>query len=185
MSQPRYYQGGGGRNYAGQVRANYPALSITGVVELVEQELPLVSTAAPTLSTAPTTTFPVGAHGSYDPGLFDSANNRMKEPPCPGQLNIWRVRGSYANKVAGSTRELSMRLYNPDSGFSLHEEAVLSSGLTAGDFTFTFMTIADSASLPVGRGYKLGVTYSTTNAQLVIAVSSITRLSMAVEMLQP
>ncbi len=180
MMQPRFFAGGGNRNYAGQVRANTSNLSLTGFTELVERLLPIES-ATVVLSGEPTTTWPVGSGDAYHPHMFNLTTTRLREYNAPGQVHLWRIQGNYTGKVAGNTRELLCRMYNPDSGFQVFDTVVLSSGLTQGNFTFNFVTIADSASLDDGRGYRLAFTYSTTNALFMVNVTGITRISLAVE----
>ena len=47
-------------------------------------------------------------------------------------------------------------------------------------FSAEFTTIADSASLATGKGYKLGITTFFTDNNMVITINSITRVSEAI-----
>lgn len=61
------------------------------------------------------------------------------------------------------------------------DQITLPSDKTSGIFTMELMTIADNASLAVGRGYQLIAQTSFTDNNLVVRVDSITRISFAVE----
>ena len=54
-------------------------------------------------------------------------------------------------------------------------------GVTTGLFSAELTTIADSASLAVGKGYKLGITTSFTDNNMAITINSITRVSEAID----
>ena len=57
----------------------------------------------------------------------------------------------------------------------------LSTDVTTGLFSAELTTIADSASLATGKGYKLGITTSFTDNNMVITINSITRVSEVID----
>lgn len=140
-----FKQGGGAipdiYNHAGQIKANYTGLQISDVTANQEYTMPL-HTATPTISDAPTTM-------------------RLRENNIPGQSRRWRIIGGYENKAQGNNGELQLILKNPDSGFSVTDQITLPSDKTSGIFTMELMTIADNASLAVGRWP--GVSINCTN----------------------
>jgi hypothetical protein len=106
---------------------------------------------------------------------------RLRENNIPGQTHRWRIIGSYENKAQGNNGELQFLLVNPDSGFYVTDQITLPSNKTEGQFTIELMTIADDASLAVGRGYLLRAATSFADNNLVVKIDSITRISFAVE----
>lgn len=184
------FKAGGGAipdiyNHAGQIKANYTGLQISNVTANQEYTMPL-HTATPTISDAPTTIYPSGSATTYNPAMFIPGDNppttmRLRENNIPGQSHRWRIIGGYENKAQGNNGELQLILKNPDSGFSVTDQITLPSDKTSGIFTMELMTIADNASLAVGRGYQLIAQTSFTDNNLVVRVDSITRISFAVE----
>ena len=184
-----FKQGGGAipviYNHAGQIKVNYNGLQISNVTANQQYELPL-HTATPTVVGSPTTQYPTGSETTYNPAMFIPGDNppttmRLRENNIPGQTHRWRIIGSYENKAQGNNGELQFLLVNPDSGFYVTDQITLPSDKTAGTFTIELMTIADDASLAVGRGYLLKAVTSFTDNNLVVKIDSITRISFAVE----
>ena len=184
-----FKQGGGAipviYNHAGQIKVNYNGLQISNVTANQQYELPL-HTATPTVVAAPTTQYPTGSETTYNPAMFISGDNppttmRLRENNIPGQTHRWRIIGSYENKAQGNNGELQFLLVNPDSGFYVTDQITLPSDKTEGTFPIELMTIADDASLAVGRGYLLKAVTSFTDNNLVVKIDSITRISFAVE----
>lgn len=172
-------------NNAGQIKVGFTGLSKTGFVADTEYLLPM-DTATPTIAPEPTTTFPKGSATTFNPAMFIPGANppttmRLRENIKPGQVHRWRVIGSYANKSASNNGELELKLKNPDSGFVVADQFTLPSNRTTGLFTLEFITIADGDSLNVGKGYQLVCNTSFTDSNLIVNVSSITRMSIATE----
>lgn len=172
-------------NHAGQIKVNYTGLQITNVTANQQYIMPL-HTATPTVVDSPTTIYPSGSATTYNPAMFIPGDNppttmRLRENNMPGQTHRWRIIGSYANKAQGNNGELQFILENPDSGFFVTDQITLPSDKTTGTFTIELMTIADDASLAVGRGYQLKAVTSFTDNNLVVKIDSITRISFAIE----
>lgn len=168
------------RNSAGQVKANYTGLTLTNFGVQVNQTFNIAG-ATVTLSLVPTTTWPLGGGSTYNPDFFDTANTRLRENPVMGQAHTWRIDGTFANKANGNNGALIIEIYNPDSGFTNTGVITLASGITSGSWTVNLMSIADGASIPAGKGYRVRCRTSFADANLLININNITRISHAVE----
>ncbi len=83
--------------------------------------------------------------------------------------------------VSSFVEAMVFSLVNPDSTFSVTDAITLPTDVTTGLFSAELTTIADSASLATGKGYKLGITTSFTDNNMTITISSITRVSEAID----
>lgn len=184
-----FKQGGGAipaiYNNAGQIKVDYTGLQITGVTPNTQYTLPL-HTAVATVVPAPTTIYPRNSQPTYNPEMFipgatPPATMRLRENNKPGQSHRWRVIGFYSNKSQENNGELQLMLKNPDSGFIVTDQITLPSDKTSGIFTMELITIADLASLGVGKGYQLVVNASFNDSNLLVRIDSITRISIATE----
>lgn len=172
---------GFGLNRSGQVRVNYTGLTLTGFEVETPREFPF-GTATATIHPFPTTVWPSNnLEHIYDPGLYDSTHVRLRENCEPGQSTLWRVNGHYTSKNLNNNGALDIQMYNPDSGFYTSSVITLPSGRTAGDFTVFIMTIADTASLAAGRGYKLRAVTSFHDATLSVNIVNLVRSSRSIE----
>ena len=173
-------------NEAGQVKANYTGLSLTGFTANTFKTFD-VNSATVSLATSPTTTYPKSTPNSYS-GMFDSTRGisptgRLIENPISGQVHGWRIQGTFSGKsTAGSTTEvLTLRVRNPVSGFIYNKAITLPNNLDSGTFANDLLTIADDASIPSPNGYVLEASLSTTDAGCSIVITAITRISYAKE----
>lgn len=172
-------------NNAGQVKANYTGLQIFNVTANTQYVLPL-HTATVTLSTSPTTQWPRGSSTTYNPAMFIPGANppttmRLRENNINGQTHRWRIIGFYSGKSQENNGELQVIFKNPDSGFVVTDQLTLPSDRTSGVFTMELITIADQASLGIGKGYQLIVDTSFSDNNLLVRIDSITRISVATE----
>lgn len=179
------------RNNSGQIKANYgTSLQVVGYTANVAKQINIVA-ATPTLSSSPTTTFPKSSPLNNYSDLFDSNRGttpvvgRLIENPIPGQVHFWRVQGNYINKAAAQTGSFNMVLRNPVSGFFYEYHIALADGITSDNFNCLFITIADSASIPAPNGYILETTATFSDVDLTTTITSITRISMPVEITTP
>ena len=172
-------------NNAGQIKVSFTGLEQTNFAADTEYVLPL-HTATPTVAPEPTTTYPRGSATTFNPAMFvpgatPPTTMRLRENPVPGQVSRWRVIGTYANKSISNNGELELKMKNTDSGFAVSDQFTLPSNRTTGSFTMEFITIADNDSLAVGKGYQLVCNTSFADTNLVVNVTSITRMSLATE----
>ena len=172
-------------NEAGQVRVNYTGLTLTNFASETAKTFN-INGATPSLSASPTTTFPFSTPNSYL-GIFDAARGttpvvgRLIENPINGQSHVWRIQGTYTGKGAGNNGALDIVFRNPISGFSVTRSITLPLGRTSGSFDELIITIADSASIPTPNGYILEARTSFADANIVVGITSITRISNAVD----
>ena len=120
---------------------------------------------------------------TYAVGTVESNNTPFLSngSPIEGQVHRWRIIGSFTNKSSTNSGAMVFSLVNPDSTFSVTDATTLPTDVTTGLFSAELTTIADSASLATGKGYKLGITTSFTDNNMVITISSITRVSEAID----
>jgi hypothetical protein len=175
-------------NNAGQIKANYTAstLQLTNFTASVAQTFDINAATMTGLSSSPTTTYPYLSPARAYSDLFDSTRGstptgRLIENPVYGQVHYWRIQGAYANKAAGNSVGIDITLRNPVSGFTYLGNFTAPIGITAGNFNSLLVSIADSASIPSANGYVLDATTYTTDANLTINISSITRISLATD----
>lgn len=175
-------------NQSGQVKVNYLNLKITGTTANTIS-YPRFRLSTYTISPKPVTKWPTKSveeginiyeTGMYVMGLNESAD-RLRENPIEGQVHRWRIIGSFTNKSSTNGGAMIFSLVNPDSTFSVTDTITLPTGVTTGLFSAELTTIADSASLAIGKGYKLGVTISFTDNNMAITIDSITRVSEAID----
>ena len=170
-------------NEAGQIRADYPDLSLIGFDDEVRQYFDIDS-ATPTVSSV--TKYPNSAENKDYSDLF--ADNRstgnpasligkLIENPVDLSAQTWRIIGQYSNKAANANIGLEISLENPVSGFLISQTITLPSGITSGSFSALLTTIADSVSIPFPQGYVLSALTTVSDANLVISIDSITRIS--------
>lgn len=172
-------------NNSGQIKVKYTGVTLVNFTAETTKIFD-INAGTPTLSAAPTTTFPAASLTSTYSDLFDSTQGitptgRLKENPIMGQVNLWRIQGSYSNKAGGNAGELILRLKNPVSLFQFDMPIVMPSGKSSGLFSVSCLTIADSASIPVGSGYILEAETSFTDANYTCEILSITRVSNAID----
>lgn len=168
------------RNNSGQIKVNYTGLSRSNVTQNTVYTMP-INTATATVVASPTTTYPFNSPQDYS-AMYNAASQKLRENNIPGQVHRWRIQGNYSGKATGNNGQLQFRLRNLDSGFIVTSESTLPSGLSTGNFTYEFTTIADNDSLATGRGYILELVTSFTDANLVVNVTSILRDSEATEL---
>lgn len=171
-------------NEAGQVKINYTGLTTTAFTANTTKTLN-ISAATPSIETSPTTTYPNSTPNNYT-GVFDisrgsTPTGRLIENPIEGQLHLWRVQLSYSNKAIGNNGSLDIVLTNPISGFQYVMPFTLPTGRTAGILNLNAITIADQLSIPSPQGYILQAQTSFTDANLTVEITSITRISQAIE----
>jgi len=183
---PAVWKWAGYRSNAGQIKANYGVtLSLVNFTAAVAKTFDIIAATA-SLSSFPTTTFPYDSPTDTYSDLFDSTRGssptgRLIENPVGGQFHQWRIQGSYANKAAGQTGSLKIRLRNPVSGFTYDQSVFLADGVTGDTFNLVLLCIADGASIPSPNGYVLDAVSSFTDADLTITITSITRVSAATD----
>jgi hypothetical protein len=178
-------------NNAGQVRVKYNGTLMVSGVTANAQVYPNIRGATPEVSAAPTTKWPkqsiTDGVDNYAAGFYvqgspsDGSGDRLRENNVPGQVHRWRFICKYQNKDTANTGGVFFVLTNPASGFTVSGEVTLPSGSTQGDITAEVTTIADTASMAVGAGYRLYVMTTFTDASLQIIFDSITRISEAVD----
>lgn len=175
-------------NQSGQVKVNYLNLKIAGTTANTIS-YPNFRLSTYTISPKPVTKWPTKSveeginiyeTGMYVMGLNENAD-RLRENPVEGQVHRWRIIGSFANKSTANGGTMVFSLVNPDSTFSVTDTIALPADVITGLFSVEFTTIADSTSLAVGKGYKLGVTTSFTDNNMIITINSITRVSEAID----
>lgn len=175
-------------NQSGQVKVNYLNLKIAGTTANTIS-YPNFRLSTYTISPKPVTKWPTKSveeginiyeTGMYVMGLNENAD-RLRENPVEGQVHRWRIIGSFANKSTANGGAMVFSLVNPDSTFSVTDTITLPADVITGLFSVEFTTIADSTSLAVGKGYKLGVTTSFTDNNMIITINSITRVSEAID----
>lgn len=175
-------------NQSGQVKVNYLNLKVTGTTANTIS-YPSFRLSTYTISPKPVTKWPTKSveeginiyeTGMYVMGLNENAD-RLRENPIEGQVHRWRIIGSFTNKSSTNGGAMVFSLVNPDSTFSVTDAITLPTDVTTGLFSAELTTIADSASLATGKGYKLGITTSFTDNNMVITINSITRVSEAID----
>lgn len=168
------------RSYSGQVKAYVTNMSVTGLVAEVAKNF---DPAEPdfTLVEWPCTTWPINVVTPALEDVLDCVTPRIKENPILGQMHTWRFNGEYSGKARNNAGAMDFELYNPDSGFYTQMEIVLPQGRTSGLFGGAMVTIADTHSIGAGKGYRLRVRSSFSDANLVVQVNDILRISHAVE----
>ncbi|MDH5032987.1 hypothetical protein [Chryseobacterium cucumeris] len=124
----------------------------------------------------PTTTWPENIISPVPGDIYDPATGRFLENPIAGQVHMWRVIVSYANKNNGSVAFVTVNLSNPvpPSTFSIDQTAVAPNGVTSGDLVFYLVSVADPLS--IGSGYLIKIKSDTS---LDATINSITRISQA------
>ena len=173
-------------NDSGQVKVNYDVtLQIIGVTSGAPKTFD-IGAATPIMSGFPTTTYPASSPSQTFSAMFDISrgtlpNGRLIENPVPGQIHFWRVQGNFNNKTTSQTGSLKIRLRNLSTGFLYDQSIILSDGLTGDYFNIILISIADSASIPAPYGYILDLISNFTDADLIINIFSITRISIATE----
>lgn len=172
------------RNNAGQIKANYDStLVLINFTANTVKTFDLISAVA-TLSSSPTTTFPVAGLTQSYADMFDtlrgsSPNGRLIENPIMGQCHLWRIQGNYSNKAQAQVGQLKIRIRNPVSGFIYDSSIVLADGVTSDTFNTVLISIADNASIPSPNGYVLEAFTSFTDTDFTVSITSITRISNA------
>ena len=175
-------------NQSGQVKVNYLNLKVTGTtantISYPSFRLSTYTTSPKPVTKWPTKSVEEGINiyetGMYVMGLNENAD-RLRENPIEGQVHRWRIIGSFTNKSSTNGGAMVFSLVNPDSTFSVTDAITLPTGVTTGLFSAELTTIADSASLATGKGYKLGITASFTDNNMAITINSITRVSEAID----
>jgi hypothetical protein len=167
------------QNNSGQIKVGYTGLSRTNFVNGTVYALPF-NTAVATVAPSPLTKYPYGSVKSYA-AMYSSSSRKLRENNVYGQVHRWRIQATYSGKASANNGQLEFRLNNTVSGFIVTSEITLPSGLTEGNITCELTTIADSNSLSGTNGYVLEVISSFTDANLVVNVTSITRISEATE----
>lgn len=133
---------------------------------------PLIFAASPTTSW-PETTVPFPGVTS---NIYVDATGKWRENEISGQVHVWRL---IANVIPGSSSSGSVKatFLNPDSGFEVNSIQLLPAGSSGVGkiLTFYFYTIADPASLAVGKGYQL---FMEADTGCSATVESFTRVSL-------
>lgn len=175
-------------NQSGQVKVNYLNLKITGTtantISYPSFRLSTYTTSPKPITRWPSKSIEEGINlyetGMYVMGINESAD-RLRENPVEGQVHRWRIIGSFTNKGSTNSGAMIFSLANPNSTFSVTDTITLPTGVTSSLFSAELTTVADSASLAVGRGYRLGITTSFTDNNMAITIDSITRVSEAID----
>ncbi len=161
-----------------------PLVSMTAVsagVPTAEQEFNYTSPL--TLSSSPTTHFPIAEVDKDGTSMYDFVNDSFLEYRSLGSTNTFRFTFTWTKPGALTSKFLiNIRLYNPLSGFSVAYSTYISEETTSGEFTSHFSTIADPASLPsplgTGNGYKLVVSIiGDANSQCDITLENFVRFN--------
>ncbi len=178
------------RDNHGNVKANFgTSLQVsnfsTGVPIIFD-----INAATVSMSSSPTTTYPFSAPSSTFAAMFDatrgtSPTGRLIENPIGGQFHVWRVQGNYSGKASGQTGSLKVRLRNLVSGFTYDQNIFLASGITTDTFNCALLCIADGASIPSPNGYVIDAISAFNDASLTVTITSLTRISFAVEVTVP
>lgn len=177
---------GNTKNDAWQIKANYwTSLQISNFTASTPKTFDII-TASPSLSSYPTTTFPYSSPQQSYADMFDDTRGntptgRLIENPLWGQVHHWRIQGNYSNKWAAQQWSLKIRLRNPVSGFIYDSAIVMADWLTTDTFNVILICIADSASIPSPNWYILDAVTSFTDSDFTVAITSITRISFAIE----
>lgn len=170
---------------AGQVKVNWPDVSIVGFTASVKQFFDIAA-GTPTLSVL--NIFPASSQGEGVAAIFDASRSdgnpgglvgKLIENASNKQAHIWRCIFSYSNKSVNANVGVSVGLENPNSGFIVKDADTLPSGSTEGTFTALLITLADDLSIPSPEGYILSCETTDTDALLEIGLESITRISNA------
>jgi uncharacterized membrane protein len=178
------------KNESGQIKVSYTGLSVSNFTANTYKQLN-IGGATPTIVASPVTKYPNSTPNNYK-GLFDSVRNggstsfagRLIENPIPGQNHRWRIIGNFSGRTnaLAETITLQVRLRNPVSGFAVMGSVItVAPQQTTGEFSLTYDTIADTASISTPNGYILEMVTSTMDANLSVNISSVTRFSEAVE----
>jgi hypothetical protein len=153
------------RDSSGQVKVNSgnsvkPSVSLlttSAGIPSTEQDFIYVSPLQ--ISAAPTTHYPIAEANKDESSIFDFTNGTFLEYRSLGSQNLFRLTFNWSKSNIGKKFMLRVRLYNPLSSFTQTQEIYISEETDSGEFTFTFWTIADSATLPsplgTGNGYKI------------------------------
>lgn len=142
---------------------------------------PIVYTTPLTLSGV--TKWPNNIITPTDADVYLVGTNTFIENPVDLQVHLWRLQFEFEKQ--SSQTNLEIRLMNPLSGFTLETFTNFASGLTDGHLIATFVTVADSASLPpplgTGQGYVFEVRADNNSFQQspghFLRVESLTRIS--------
>lgn len=131
------------------------------------------------------TQWPYGATPGYNQvvtNVTGAFNYRLKENNIVGQVHRWRLQV----EATGSTVANAIGCYiiNDDSAYRLYAYSRIPAGVpstSSAKMTFEFTSIADAKSLDPGKGYRIGVFCTQLDANLVLELKSILRVSEAVE----
>lgn len=180
------------KNYAGQIKVNYPALSVVNFTTNAYKYFNIDSVAF-TISSSPTTTYPHGSNGditdffapnrnAFDlPLVANPTTGRLIENPIGGQVHRWRVQGLYLGKANNQLGICDLELYNPVTQFVYKQKIPLSDGVSTDTFNLELIAIGDNASIPFPNGYVLRAKTDFNDTDFEIQIVSITRFSNAVE----
>lgn len=169
---------------AGQIKLNWTADTrpqITGVVDAVEQNLPLNSNYS--VSSFPTTTFPFLADEEKGGANVIDPNTQYLRELVAGQTMLIRIKIGYSRKAANQQGAIILNISNPnpESGFSENLAVPVLKGKTAFETTVTIPVIADGVSLDPLYGYELKVLTEFTDNNLDIYVTNIVTTYLATE----
>ena len=137
------------------------------------------------LSSFPTTSWPLNNPAPVDGDIYDVANETFIENTIPGQTNLWRIQCEF-NKVGQGGGRIQIEMRNTLSTFVIGDYVSIPGALDEGEFSITFLTIADGASLPpplgTGQGYEIRFMADNNNFQEdpgnFLRINSITRVSL-------
>jgi len=180
-------------NSVGQVKINgrnsvQPTLTLDSSGGSPEQAVFYTGSGALDISASPTTTYPINAPQA-DASLVDFTNETFYENPVLGQVHIWRFILTYS-KSGAATPSIQLRMandQNPSSSFSIANVITIDNGVTDGEIAFTFITIADSLSIPVSLGGSdanadgYNVYARAFGSDCDITLASLTRVSSPVQ----
>jgi len=171
-------------NETGQVKANYTGLILTNFSQNVPKTFDINSASA-TLAPYPITKYPNSTVNSYA-GLFDATRGtspagRLIENEIEGQVNLWRIQGKYSGKGSGNNGALDLTLRNTNNNLFVSKNITLPSGRTLGTFDENVITISNSQSVPSPNGFVLQCDLSFSDSNLIVEITSITRISLSVK----
>lgn len=181
---PAVWVGLVGSNEAGLVQVSYGSTLSVGA--LVASTPKTFDIGAATPSVLPSSTYPNSAPTKTYADFFDAArgtlpNGRLIENPINGQLHLWTVSGSYSGKATAEVGSLKMRLRNLASGSLNERRIILLAGILTDTFSVDFYSTADASSITPPNGYVLDVIADFAPVGIQINISSITRLSFAID----
>lgn len=171
-------------NNSGQIKLNWDSTtrpSITGVVDAVQQSIPLNNNY--TVSSFPTTTYPYLADDTIGgENVIEPTTAYLREIKV-GQIITFRIKVGYSRKGANQQGAIILNISNPNPASSFNENLSIPAlrGRTSYEQTVQISVIADGVSLDPLYGYELGIVTEFNDGNMDVYIQNITVVYGAVE----